>query len=80
MAALTKGRYMGIFDKMTFQMPCECGDTVEKSVKYLRNNSDYECKCGRTIEIQGNFTEAMASADKTISDFKKGIAKLSRRR
>ena len=59
--------------EVTVQCP-KCAKTLKKSLRDLRDKSEFSCTCGQSISVKGRgFTDAQNALD----DFKKSVSKLS---
>jgi len=72
-----------LFDKAEVTVTCpDCGHEHRKSLGWLRSNDAMVCAgCGQAITLKSEKLRAgLDSADKTIANFKRNIARLNKRK
>ncbi len=68
---------MDVFDSSEIEITCtNCGRKTEKTVRWIKNNSQFTCPCGTTIRLdtaqfKGKIAEVEASIARLQDSFKK---------
>lgn len=72
---------MNLFDNLDIDIPCpHCGEKTKKRVGSAKNDTAFTCSsCGKVSTVDaGQLREGVKSAEKSLSDLKRAIAKLGK--
>ncbi len=75
-------RVATMFDKRALDIPCpQCGHKTQKSVAWLRDNSDFTCVgCGRDIHLEADqFRSGIKRAESQIAAMLRNLGKIGKR-
>ena len=65
------------FDNQEIDLPCpNCGAKTRKSVRWIKNNSQFICSCGGVIDLKSEqFVRELRKVEVEIDKLKKSLGK-----
>ncbi len=61
-------------DHVTISIPCKCGTKTDKTIGWIKSNTEFVCICGITIPLNSDyFTLKIADVKNMLADYKKSF-------